>query len=157
MTLRREPNAATLVGLVQHGFLTLGLRLWVATAVSVVTIIAWLILNHGLWQHPQGDDPRERRRIRLYNAATLLTLAIGVLVLYVVLLAGNTLTASFIVVPEVFARNVGRPVDVVDHFRLAWLVSSLATIGGALGSGLESTDTVRSATWGTRYRKNRTT
>jgi hypothetical protein len=35
------------------------------------------------------------------------------------------------------------------------LVSSLATIGGALGSGLESSDTVRSATWGDRYRQSR--
>jgi hypothetical protein len=38
---------------------------------------------------------------------------------------------------------------------VGWLVASLATIGGALGSGLESSDTVRSATWGARYRDSR--
>ncbi|MEN3268095.1 hypothetical protein [Pseudonocardia sp.] len=130
-------------------------RLWIATAVSLAAIIGWLILNHGLWQHPSGIDPRERHRIRLYNAATLLTLAIGVLVSYMVLLVGNFLTGWFVVVPEVFSQAIGRPVSFADYVRLAWLVSSLATIGGALGSGLESTDTVRSATWGTRYRKNR--
>jgi hypothetical protein len=130
-------------------------RLWVATVVSLVAIIGWLILNHGLWQHPKITDPRERRRIRLYNAATLLTLAIGVLVSYVVLLVGNILTGWFVVVPEVFSHAIGRPAGFADYIRLAWLVASLVTIGGALGSGLESTDTVRSASWGSRYRKNR--
>lgn len=130
-------------------------RLWVATVVSLLAIIGWLILNHGLWQHPKTTDPRERRRIRVYNAATLLTLAIGVLVSYMVLLVGDIFTGWFVVVPEVFSHTIGRPVGFADYFRLAWLVTSLATIGGALGSGLESTDTVRSATWGSRYRKHR--
>ncbi|MGH4012076.1 MAG: hypothetical protein ACRDTH_28615 [Pseudonocardiaceae bacterium] len=130
-------------------------RLWIATVVSLVAIVCWLILNHGLWQQPKGTDSHERRRIRLYNAATLLTLAIGVLVSYAVLLVGNTLTGWFLVVPEVFSTVIGQPVSFADYFRLAWLASSLATIGGALGSGLESTDTVRSATWGHRYRKSR--
>jgi hypothetical protein len=130
-------------------------RLWVANVVSLVAIIGWLVANHQLWQRPKVPDPRERRRIRLYNAATLLTLAIGVLVSYGVLLVGNIFTGWFVVVPEVFSKTIGRPVSFADYFRLAWLVSSLATIGGALGSGLESTDTVRSATWGRRYQKNR--
>jgi hypothetical protein len=129
------------------------LRLWIATVVSLAAMTSWLILNHGLWQHPRVDDRRERRRIRLYNAATLLTLAIGLLVSYAVLFVGNFLTGWFAVVPQVFSTAIGRPAAVADYVRLAWLVSSLATIGGALGSGLESTDTVRSATWGTRYRK----
>jgi hypothetical protein len=125
-------------------------RLWIATAVSVITMVGWLILNHGLWQH--DDHPGERRHIRLYNAATVLTLTTGVLVSYLVLLAGNVMTAWFIVIPEVFAGYLHRPVEFLDYLRLAWLVASLATIGGALGSGLESSDTVRSATWGSRYR-----
>ena len=125
-------------------------RLWIATAVSVITMVGWLILNHGLWQH--DDHPGERRHIRLYNAATVLTLTTGVLVSYLVLLAGNVMTAWFIVIPEVFVGYLHRPVEFLDYLRLAWLVASLATIGGALGSGLESSDTVRSATWGSRYR-----
>jgi hypothetical protein len=127
-------------------------RLSIATAVSVITMVGWLILNHGLWQH--ADDPAEGRQIRLYNAATVLTLTIGVLVSYLVLLVGNVMTAWFIVIPEVFSGYLRRPVEFTDYLRLAWLVASLATIGGALGSGLESSDAVRSATWGSRYRHN---
>jgi hypothetical protein len=127
-------------------------RLWIATVVSLASIVCWLIMNHGLWQRARVPTRIERHRIRLYNAATVLTLVIGVLASYLVLLAGNVLTGWFVVVPQVLSKEIGRPVDFGDYARLAWLVASLATIGGALGSGLESTDTVRSATWGTRYR-----
>jgi hypothetical protein len=72
-----------------------------------------------------------------------------------VLFVGNLLTGWFVVVPDVLSETLRRPVGFADYLRLAWLVSSLATIGGALGSGLESSDTVRSATWGDRYRQNR--
>jgi hypothetical protein len=41
--------------------------------------------------------------------------------------------------------TLGHPVGVADHRRLAWLVSSVATIGGALGSGLKSNAAVRAA------------
>jgi hypothetical protein len=131
------------------------LRLWVATVISVTTIIAWLIINHGLWQHARSAEEHERRRIRLYNTATLATLATGVLVSYLVLFLGDLLTGWFVVVPKVLSSAIGRPAEFMDYVRLAWLVSSLATVGGALGSGLESTDSVRSATWGTRYGRSR--
>jgi hypothetical protein len=131
------------------------LRLGIAMVVSLAAIIGWLMLHHGLWQFPTDNDRRERRRIRLYNTATLVTLAMGVSVSYLILYIGNFLTGWFVVVPQVLANAIGRPPELGDYLRLAWLVSSLATIGGALGSGLESTDTVRSATWGTRYRRTR--
>ena len=40
-------------------------RLWIATAVSVITMVGWLILNHGLWQHADPgrtppDPPLQR-------------------------------------------------------------------------------------------------
>jgi hypothetical protein len=127
-------------------------RLWVATVVSLAVIVIWLIANHRLWQHPAGPSPGERSRVRLYNAATVLTLVIGCTVAYAVLLVGTLLTAAFVVVPEVLATAIGRPAGFVDHLRLAWIVSSLATIGGALGAGLESEEAVRTATYGNRVR-----
>jgi hypothetical protein len=45
---------------------------------------------------------------------------------------------------------VGRRVGQGAHLQLAWLVSSLATVGGALGAGLESNDAVRQAAYANR-------
>ncbi|NMI01892.1 hypothetical protein [Pseudonocardia acidicola] len=127
-------------------------RLWVATGLSLTAVVAWLILNHHLWQHPESREPTEHRLIRLFNAATLLTLAIGCLVAYLVLFAALLLTTWFFVVPQVLATSIDHPAGFADQVRLAWLVASLATLAGAFGAGLESSDTVRSATYGARVR-----
>ncbi|MEV4642027.1 hypothetical protein AB0J80_32235 [Actinoplanes sp. NPDC049548] len=44
--------------------------------------------------------------------------------------------------------NCTWPVGFTDYLTLAWLISSLATVGGAIGSGLEDEDTVRAAAYG---------
>jgi len=53
----------------------------------------------------------------------------------------------------VLKGTLGHPVDFGDYARLAWFVSSLATVGGALGAGLESDIAVREAAY--RYRWDR--
>jgi hypothetical protein len=45
---------------------------------------------------------------------------------------------------------VGHPVDASEYLRLAWLASTLATVGGALGGVLESDETVREAAYAYR-------
>ena len=48
---------------------------------------------------------------------------------------------------DALEEQLGHAVDVGNFLRLAWLVSSLATIGGALGSFVESDFAVREATY----------
>jgi hypothetical protein len=83
----------------------------------------------------------------LFNLATSATVLTGVLALYAALLALSLLAALLLVVPHLLAHTLGHPVALRDYLEVAWLTSSLATVGGALGAGLESDEAVRRAAY----------
>lgn len=126
-------------------------RLGVATILSIAAMIAWLIVEHDLWERPPSRE--ERERAVLYNMSTIVTLTIGVMVFYVVVFALLLLTAWWTIPPEMVADQIGHPVGAASLVTMAWLVASVATLGGALGSGMEDDDAVRAATYGARQRQ----
>jgi hypothetical protein len=125
-------------------------RLLVVGVVSVISILVSLVAAHGLWERSYGPRPEARERVVLFNLATALTVAIGVLTLFVALFAINVIAAAVLITSGVLTRQVGHAVNVGDYLALAWLVSSLATLGGALGAALENDRAVREAAYGYR-------
>lgn len=111
-----------------------GSRLAVIMLLALTALVAWLIVAHDLWEKPDGNTPAELAR--LLNLGTTLTLALATAVSYLVLFTGTTLAAALLIDPSVLEKALQRPVDVTDYLTLAWLISSLATVGGAIGSGL---------------------
>ncbi|MGW6055434.1 hypothetical protein [Streptomyces sp. NPDC055189] len=130
-------------------------RLVIATAGSIATMIGWLIVDAELWHRPSKSSPEERQRARLYNASTIVTVGIGVLVCYVGLMVINFVWALFILNDRVFASMTRSPLDAADYMTLAWFVASVATVGGALGSGLESDEAIRAAAYSKREQDRR--
>ncbi|MEU2002273.1 hypothetical protein ACH47B_14750 [Rhodococcus sp. NPDC019627] len=126
-------------------------RMSAATVLSIVAMILWLILDHELWERPRS--PEERDRSVLYNTATVVTLVIGVIVLHVALFCLLLFTACLTLPPELLSRILGHGVNFSDYLTLAWLLASIATIGGALGSGLEDDAAVTEAAYGARQRQ----
>ena len=126
-------------------------RLGTATTLASAALVAWLILDHKLWERPQSADARQRARI--YNVATVVTLTIGVTVLHVGLFILLLVTAWWTLPPQMIANNIGHPVDVSTLLMMAWLVAAVATLGGALGSGMEDDEAVKSAAYGVRQRR----
>jgi putative flippase GtrA len=112
---------------------------------SIIATTGALIVAHGLWE--RAADPAARERVVLFNLATAATVTLGVLVLYGALLALTAACAAALIAPSTLAREVGHPVDVTDYVQLALLAASLATIGGALGSLVESDIDVRDAAY----------
>src|SRR6478752_10383695 len=55
-------------------------RLSVTTVLATAAMVAWLVVNHKLWERP--DTPSQRHRAALYNTSTVITLTIGVVVLH---------------------------------------------------------------------------
>jgi len=59
-------------------------------------------------------------------------------------------TGVALITPLVYAREVGHAAALSDYVRLAWLVTTLGTVGGALGAAVESDRAVREAAYGFR-------
>jgi hypothetical protein len=130
-------------------------RLLVATIVSVALVVAWLVVDGELWDRPEDDSAGARERSRLYNISTLLTLTAGVLIAYVALYVVNLAWALFVLDPDVMGRQLNAAVGYGDLFVLAWFVASAATVGGGLGSGLESDEAIRAAAYSRREEERR--
>ncbi|MFD9237274.1 hypothetical protein ACFWB3_18690 [[Kitasatospora] papulosa] len=130
-------------------------RLVIAMIGSVVLMIGWLIVDANLWHRPADASPEERKRTALYNASTVVTLGIGVLVCYVGLLVINLVWALFILNGQVFSSLTRTPLHATEYWTLSWFVASVATVAGALGSGLESDEAIRAAAYSKREQERR--
>ncbi|GAA4804600.1 hypothetical protein GCM10023200_47450 [Actinomycetospora chlora] len=128
-------------------------KLTLTVLVAVALMVAWIIGAHHLWERARNDG--EREETVLFNASTVITLSIGVLVMDVAVYAVTLLGSLFFLEPSVLGSTLGRPPTLGDHLALAWLATGLATIAGALGSGLDSEDAVRRAAYGYRERQRR--
>ncbi|WTW24963.1 hypothetical protein OHU35_02450 [Streptomyces purpurascens] len=132
-------------------------RLVIATVGSVALMVGWLIIDAELWHRSAESSPEARQRARLYNASTVVTVGIGVLVCYVGLMVINWVWALFILNDQAFASVTRTPLHAEEYVTLSWFVASVATVGGALGSGLESDDAIRAAAYSKREQERRHT
>jgi hypothetical protein len=124
------------------------LRLTLLTAGSLLITCVSLILIHDLWE--RAPAAAARPRVVLINLATALTIVLGVGSLYVALLL-LTLGGGAALIPRgVLSAELGHGVGVEQYLKLAWLTSSLATLGGALGAAIENERAVREAAYGYR-------
>jgi hypothetical protein len=130
-------------------------RLLAATIASVTLAVAWIVIDGELWDRPDDDSARARERSHLYNASTLVTLMAGVLICYAALYVVNLAWAFFVLDPAVMGGYLHVSLDYGDLFVLAWFVASAATIGGGLGSGLESDEAIRAAAYSKREEERR--
>jgi hypothetical protein len=121
-------------------------RLTAIMVLGIGSLIAWLIIAHDLWEKPGDGTPPEQAR--LFNIGTVLTLGLATALSYVALFVGTAAAAWLLIRPSVLEQSLRPPIGLADYLTLAWIVSSLATVGGAIGSGLEDEETVRAAAYG---------
>ncbi|MCU1617614.1 MAG: hypothetical protein JWO98_5154 [Frankiales bacterium] len=120
---------------------------------AVCAITATLILGAGLWE--RAPHRRMRQQVALFNLATTGTVLIGVLSLYASLAVLVLPAALLLLPPDALALALRHPVTMTSYLKLAWLAASLATLGGALGAGLETDEAVHQAAY--TYRTSSTT
>jgi hypothetical protein len=122
-----------------------GWRLAGTSGVSISATIVLILAAHGLWE--RAPDPRVREQVILFSVATAATVTIGVLTLYLALFGLILAGAGLVVAPDLLSSVLNEPVGFGDYAVLAWFVTSLATVGGALGAVLESDEAVREAAY----------
>jgi hypothetical protein len=122
---------------------------WPQLAGTALISIGWtaatLIIGAELWE--STVNRAVRKQVILFNIATVVTVMIGVTLLYAALYVLALVAAYRFVVPQIWRDQVGHPASLRDYFELAWLISSLAMVGGALGAALESDEAVRAAAY----------
>jgi hypothetical protein len=120
-------------------------RLTIITLGSVSGIIVTIMITTGLWERSPHRGAREQ--VILFNIVTATTVGIGVVVLYVALFIIMLGSALLLVPGDLLSIQLRHPAGTADQIRLAWLATSIATLGGALGAALESHETVREAAY----------
>lgn len=129
-------------------------RLVVAMVASIALVVGWLVIDGELWDRADNDSPQARERSKLYNTSTLMTLTAGVLICYTALYVLNLVWALFVLDPGVMGGGI-RTFTYGDLFVVTWFVASAATVGGALGSGLESDEAITAAAYSKREEERR--
>lgn len=131
------------------------LSVWRLLGISLLSLVlatVWLVVNNRLWDTPRRTTAR---RARLYNIATVVTVAFSAAVLYLGLFTATLLAAVIVIDSGFMTKTLGAPVDVWNYLSLAWLATSLGMFAGAIGSSADSYDDVLRATYGYRERTRR--
>ena len=112
-----------------------------------------MIVRNGLWNSKtKNGEPVNRH---LDNSATLITVGIGVTLMFLGLLGAMLFLALVVLDTEFMQSELERSVLFSDFFWLAWLSSCLGTFAGALGSNFDGEDSVREATYSLRWHERR--
>ena len=121
------------------------LRLVVIGLGSVAAITVTIMVSTGLWE--RSPHPAAREQVALFNIVTAATVGLGVAALYLALFIAMLAAALLLVPGSLLGLVLGHPAGVADQVNLAWLATSIATLGGALGAALESSESVREAAY----------
>ncbi|WP_416150173.1 hypothetical protein ACM26V_04055 [Salipaludibacillus sp. HK11] len=124
--------------------------------VSYFAMTTWIILAHNLWE-TKKEAPDKAPLVRLHNFSTLITIGLGVIVYYFVLLICFLVAVFLFIPPDLLESDtgIGREADLGYYIYLSWLITSIATVIGAIGAGLEDEETVLKGTYGYRQRKRK--
>ena len=112
---------------------------------SVAAVTVTIMVSTGLWE--RSPHPAAREQVALFNIVTAATVGLGVAALYLALFVAMLAAALLLVPGSLLGLVLGHPAGVADQVSLAWLATSIATLGGALGAALESSESVREAAY----------
>lgn len=118
--------------------------------VAIFGMVMWIIFAHKLWEKPtRKGDVRLRK---LYNYTTITTLFVIVLINYIVLYCLFLATIGIFVPPGLFeaGTDLKETASIKYYFQLTWLITSLGTLAGSIGTASENEEKIRQITYSYR-------
>lgn len=125
-------------------------RFLLLTCIALAGMVTWMIFAHNLWEKPtQKGDKRLRN---LYNATTIITLSIIVFINYAILYLLFLLALGMFVPPGLFQEVTGLTEEpsIKYYFQLTWIITSLGTLAGSIGTTSANEEKVRQITYSYR-------
>lgn len=101
-------------------------RLGLITAMVIVTMVLWLIGTNRLWEHSRklGD----LTEAAMYNASTVATLLLSVILLYLVLFIGIFIGGIGVIESGFMSSKIGAEASLGNYVDIAWLSARWAPL-----------------------------
>ena len=120
-------------------------RLVLVTLGVLAVLCVVLVIGGGLRE--RAPSRKARRAVLLHNAAVWISVAIGVVTLYLGLVSADLAVTAVVLPGRLLDETVGHPVGIDTVLRVGSLVGAVALVGSAFGAGLEADEDVHTATY----------
>lgn len=119
---------------------------------AILGTIIWVIFSHDLWERPTKKGKKRWRD--LYNWTTFTTLGVIIIINYMMLFIIFLGAIAIFVPPSLFEAWTGIEDEPTPeyYFALVWLITSLGTLAGAIGTGIEDEEKIRDITYSYRQK-----
>ncbi|ARD75415.1 5,10-methylene-tetrahydrofolate dehydrogenase [Staphylococcus xylosus] len=128
-------------------------RMLLIMLVAIIGMMVWIIVAHNLWESSKGSN--NKQITILYNLTTTLTLTVSV-VFYYLILFFLFLLASLVVLPPGYlgqTLQLNGSANFITYINLAWFATSISTVAGAIGAGLNNEAQILESTYGYRQKQ----
>lgn len=128
-------------------------RLAIVTVLSIAGMASWLIATNGLWA--RRTEWSSRRWAAMDNVATVITVAVAVMMVYAGLFLLLLIASVLVVPPHYLTETLGTEAGAEHYLKLSWLAASLGMLAGAIGSSFDDDAAIRNATYSLRESERR--
>ncbi|MDG0844267.1 5,10-methylene-tetrahydrofolate dehydrogenase [Staphylococcus equorum] len=128
-------------------------RMLLMMLVAIFGMMFWIIVAHHLWESKK--ESRNKSVTMLYNLTTVLTLTISLIIYYIILFF-LFLIATLVVLPSGYlgqTLQMGGSATLSTYINLAWFATSISTVAGAIGAGLNNEELILESTYGFRQKE----
>lgn len=128
-------------------------RMLLMMVVAILGMMFWIIVAHHLWESKK--ESRNKRVTMLYNLTTVLTLTVSLIIYYIILFF-LFLIATLVVLPSGYlgqTLQMGGSANLITYINLAWFATSISTVAGAIGAGLNNEELILESTYGFRQKE----